>query len=61
MPRPLGEHKAGMPVLMWLLRGHTSNVGDGGHGVIQPMAHLQTSDRTPDLVADQALERAENR
>jgi transposase len=55
------EHDAGIPVLMKPLRGHTSDTRHVGQVVTELVRPLQTTARTTYLVADSALDRAENR
>ena len=54
------DHHAGIPVLMKPLSGHRSDTRDGGQVVTEHVRQLQTTDGTTSLVADSALDRAEN-
>jgi transposase len=56
----LVEHQAGIPLLMKPLRGTTSDAHDVGEVVTAPMAQLHTAYGTRYLVADSALDSAEN-
>ncbi len=55
------EHHAGMPVLRPPLRGHSRDAQGFGPVVREPSEQLHTTDGTPDVVADRALDRAEHR
>jgi transposase len=54
------EHQAGIPLLMQPLSGHTSDARDFGHVVTPHLAQLQATYGTTYLVADSALDSAEN-
>jgi transposase len=54
------EHHAGIPVLMKPLSGHTSDTRDFGQVVTEHVPQLQTTDGMTYLVADSALDSAEN-
>jgi transposase len=55
------EHQAGMPVLMQPRSGHSSDAQDFGKIITTYSAQLQSTYGTTFLVADSALESAENR
>ena len=56
----LVEHQAGIPLLMKPLRGTTSDAHDVGEVVTAPMAQRHTAYGASYLVADSALDSAEN-